>query len=341
MQQNNQPSEIRVSVEDMRSTFLAVLLKHGMSQGKAALTADVFTDNSVDGVYSHGINRFTRFIQYIRDKLVLVDNDPTITAASGAMEHWNGNQGAGPTNALAMTDRAVALAHENGISCVTLSNTNHWMRGGLYGWKAASHGCIFIGWTNTIANMPAWGGINAILGNNPLVMALPYQDEAIVLDMAMSQFSYGALEQFNIRGQQLPVAGGYNASGAFTTDPADILATRRLLPMGYWKGAGLALLLDILAAVLSGGQPTATITRNGMETSVCQVFICIDPSRLTHASSIPAMVHEIIEDYQRAIPGSERDPITFPGQRVLKTRIYNRSHGIPVSRVIWDDIQAL
>src|SRR5690606_12554923 len=106
-------------------------------------------------------------------------------------------------------------------------------------------------------NTPAWGALDNKLGNNPLVMAVPYENEAIVLDMAMSQYSYGAMEMQRLKGGQLPVPGGFDKNGNLSTDPDAILETKRTLPIGYWKGAGLSLLLDLLATVLSGGLSVA------------------------------------------------------------------------------------
>ena len=79
--------------------------------------------------------------------------------------------------------RAIALAKENNIGCVTVKNTNHWMRGGTYGWQAADAECIGICITNAIATMPPWGGIKPRLGNNPLVIAVPRTEGHVVLDM--------------------------------------------------------------------------------------------------------------------------------------------------------------
>ena len=107
---------------------------------------------------------------------------------------WDGQSGVGVLNAMMCTERAMTLASKFGMGCVALANTNHWMRAGAYGRKAANAGFAFIGWTNTNSNTPAWGAVDARLGNNPLIMAVPYGSDAIVLDMAMSQYSYGALD---------------------------------------------------------------------------------------------------------------------------------------------------
>ena len=153
----------------------------------------IFTEISIDGIYTHGVNRFPRFIKYIKEGYVKPDATPSLENKFGGIEQWNGNLGPGILNALQVTGTVIYLADQYGIGCVALRNTNHWMRGGTYGWQAAKAGYVFIGWTNTIANMPAWGAKDAKLGNNPLVMALPYKNEAIVLDMAMSQYSYGCV----------------------------------------------------------------------------------------------------------------------------------------------------
>ena len=109
--------------------------------------------------------------------------------------------------------RAIALSREHGIGCVAMANTNHWMRGGTYGWQAADAGVIGICWTNTMPNVPPWGGAEPAIGNNPLVIAVPRAKGHVVLDMAMSQFSYGALESYRKRGELLPVEGGFDARG--------------------------------------------------------------------------------------------------------------------------------
>ncbi len=332
---------IKVPAAEMQETFLKILEKIGFTREKALACADVFTENSVDGVYTHGVNRFPRFVEYTKVGLVIPDAEPTRTGGFGGLEQWDGNLGPGPLNAIFATNRATQLAKENGIGCVSMCNTNHWMRGGFYGWQAAKKGCIFIGWTNTIANMPAWGAIDAKLGNNPLVFAVPYEREAIVLDMAMSQYSYGALELYKIKKQPLPVQGGYDKDGKLTNDPSAILESQRVLPIGYWKGAGLSFLLDVLATVLSGGNSTSQVTAKGTEYAVSQVFVAIDPTHLHNYKTISSAIQQILEDYHQSVPQDASEKILYPGERVLDTRRKNIEHGVPVSKDIWDSILEL
>lgn len=342
MRRNNSiPEIIRIPFQEMKEIFLGLLIKHGLTDLKAETCAKVFAENSLDGVYTHGVNRVSRFIKYIKRGYININAEPEKVHSAGAIEQWDGNLGPGPLNALSCTDRAIQIAKEYGIGCVALANTNHWMRAGYYGWKAAKRGFVFIGWTNTIKNMPAWGAVDPRLGNNPLVLAVPFGSEAIVLDMAMSQFSYGSVESHEMKKQLLTVAGGYDKNGKLTTDPSQILESKRFLPMGYWKGAGLSLLLDILAAVLSGGWSTMQISKNNAEYGASQVFIAVDISLLNNYSSIADSVNEIIKDYSDSLPESEKQKVLYPGQRVLITRKKNMELGIPVDKEIWEEVNSL
>lgn len=334
-------SIINIQAVEMKELFTAILLKHGFEKDKATTCAAIFTANSLDGIYTHGVNRFPLFIEYVQKRYVDKDAEPTLQKSAGGMQQWNGNRGSGILNAIHATSSATKLAAENGIGCVALANTNHWMRGGTYGWQAAKAGYVFIGWTNTTALMPAWGATDAKLGNNPLVIAIPYKDEAIVLDMAMSQYSFGAMEQAAVKNEKLAVPGGFDEEGIITTNPAAIITSHRPLPIGYWKGAGLSLLLDILAAILSGGLGTHQISMQKAEYGLSQVFIAIDIKRLGNTSAISMLIENIINDYKQSVPASDNDKITWPGQRVLIAREKNTVCGIPVVNSIWQQILQL
>src|SRR5438309_1305910 len=174
-------------------------------------------------------------------------------------------------------DRAVALSRNHGIACVALANTNHWMRGGSYGWQAADAGAIGICWTNTLANMPPWNAADPRVGNNPLVVAVPRAQGHVVVDMALSQFSIGALAGYRARREPLPVAGGFDREGNLTHDAEAIERSGRLLPIGCWKGAGLAIVLDLIAAIASGGHATWQVSTDpDRETGLSQMFIALD-----------------------------------------------------------------
>jgi len=331
---------IWIPSETMREVFLSVLLRQEVEKNRAERIADIFTANSVDGVYTHGVNKFASFIKLVEKGFVIPNNEPEKVHGFNSLEQWDGKLGAGVLNAVKATDRAIQLATANGMGLVAMANTNHWMRGGYYGWHAAKSNYVFIGWTNTIANMPAWGATESRLGNNPLVIGVPLNGEAIVLDMAASQFSYGALELATMKGTELSVYGGYNKRGELTKLPSEILESRRTLPMGYWKGAGLSLLLDILSAILSNGLSTHEITGRKTEYGLSQVFIAIDLKHLKNYSGIETCINQIIHDYKGSVAEDGRE-IVYPGERVLKDREKNLINGIPVLKKVWEEIETL
>lgn len=332
---------INVKPQEMQDRFAEILLKKGFTKERALACAAIFTSNSVDGIYTHGVNRFPRFVQYVKNGFIKPDASPTLQNKFGGVEQWNGNLGPGPLNAVRSTEIVMSLAQQHGIGCVALSNTNHWMRGGSYGWQAAKAGFIFIGFTNTIANMPAWGATDARLGNNPLVIAIPYKDEAIVLDMAMSQYSFGSMELSAMKNEMLPVHGGFNKQGALTNDPAAILESQRPIPVGYWKGAGLSLLLDLLATIISGGLATHEVSKKEVEYGLSQLFIAIDISKLSNSSAITQTINNILNDYHQSVPIDDSKKIVYPGERVLQTRKKNLNNGIQVMKKVWDEIMEL
>ncbi len=328
----------RIPYEQMVAEFQRVLTATGVPAADAGKLARVFADNSRDGVPSHGLNRFPGFIRGVRDGGVDIGARATPVAALGAMEQWDGHRGPGILNGLACMGRAIELARQHTVGAVALRNTSHWMRAGTYGLLAADAGCIGICWTNTTCLMPPHGGLDKRLGNNPLVLTIPRPDgDHILLDMAISQFSGGRTAIHQRSGEPLPVPGGYDGDGNLTTDAG---ALDRVLPIGHWKGSGLALCLDLVAALLSGGQTTAQVSRHDNEAGVSQVFLAFDLGRVGDAALIAATVEESLGDLVSSapLPGQR---VTWPGQRSADKRHAATSDGVPVEREFWEEVLAL
>ncbi|HKC66146.1 MAG TPA: 3-dehydro-L-gulonate 2-dehydrogenase [Pyrinomonadaceae bacterium] len=331
---------MRVTYRELFETLSRVLLKIGFQEQRAMLCARLFAETTRDGVYSHGLNRFPRFLRMVRNGSIDIHAEPELIAAYGSLERWDGLRGAGNLNAYKSMERAISLATTNGMGCVALSDTNHWMRGGSYGWQAAEAGMIGICWTNTLPNLPPWGASRARLGNNPLVIAVPRASGHVVLDMAISQFSFGALESYRERGEQLPVEGGFDSEGNLTRDPAEIEKSGRVLPIGYWKGSGLSLVLDMIAALLSGGLATHQIAPDPeRETQISQVFIAINLPALDQDGYAEHLADQIIESLQT--PPTNGGHIRYPGEKTLQTRKENMEKGIPVEEAVWDEVRSL
>lgn len=336
---NTPGASIRISFQNLQIILSDILRHQGFPQKEAELCAKIFAENSLDGVYTHGVDRFMRFIEYIQRGHIKIHARPKKVHQWGAVEQWDGCLGPGILNSVQCTDRAMKISKKYGIGCVALRNTNHWMRGGTYAWRAAKEGFLFIGWSNTIANMPAWGAVDCHLGNNPLVLGVPFKKEAVVLDMAVSQFSFGTMERLKRQGKKLNVPGGYDFKGNLSIDPGEILKSKRVLPIGYWKGSGMALLLDIIGCLLSGGLSTQEISKQRIERGLSQVFIAFDSTKISNGSSIGSIVGHIITDFKnsRLMPGLKT--LRYPGERTLQTRNENLKKGISIEKEVWEEIQ--
>jgi 3-dehydro-L-gulonate 2-dehydrogenase len=191
--------------------------------------------------------------------------------------------------------------------------------------------------------MPAWGASNCGIGNNPFIMAVPRKEGHIVLDMAMSQYSYGKLNVTKLKGQKLPYPGGFDVNGELTDDPGAVEETRRLLPMGFWKGSGFAIMLDIISSLLSGGKTSAAIDAYGKGNcgSCCQVFIAINPLKINTQEFIDKALHETIVQVKTSVPVNEHAAIYYPGEQSLQNRLENMQLGIPVDDGIWAKVKEL
>lgn len=332
---------MRIPYEEMKSRLKGILMAKGVDGALAEKAAVILTDNTCDGVASHGINRLRRIVDYIDKGYIHVRERPELLSATGSLEVYDGKLGLGVTNAAYCMDRAMALARKSGIGCVALRNTNHWMRGATYGLQAAGAGFIGVCFTNTLPNMPAWGAKDNRIGNNPLVIAVPNGEVPVVLDMAISQYSYGRMQTTAMAGNTLPTAGGYDIQGNPTNDPKEILESGHILPAGFWKGSGLSIVLDLMAATLSGGLSTKEIGEKPAEYALSQVFIAIDPTKHSSADMIRIKVRKTIDYIHNSEPSKNGHPVYYPGEQSQKRRIENLREGIPVDERIWAEVTAL
>ncbi len=332
---------MKVTFEQLKAAFNRVLLSRHIQPDIADACAEMFARTTESGVYSHGVNRFPRFIQQLDAGDIIPDATPERMLSLGAIEQWDARRSIGNLTAKKMMDRATELAADHGIGLVALRNANHWMRGGSYGWQAAEKGYIGICWTNSIAVMPPWGAKNCRIGTNPLIVAIPGNPITMV-DMSMSMFSYGMLEVNRLAGRQLPVDGGFDDDGNLTKDPGTVEKNRRILPMGYWKGSGLSIVLDMIATLLSNGASVAEVTEeNSDEYGVSQIFIAIEVDRLIDGKTRDEKLQRIMDYVTTAERANPDVAIRLPGHEFTQLLENNRRNGITIDDSVWEKIQAL
>ncbi|HXB62360.1 MAG TPA: 3-dehydro-L-gulonate 2-dehydrogenase [Acidobacteriaceae bacterium] len=339
--------EIRIPFDELYGALRVAMLRLGFAEERAELCARLFAETTRDGVYTHGLNRLPRFVASIQNGTLNVTARAEKTGGVGAFERWTGNRAAGNLSAHECMSRAVELAAAHGIGCVALRDTNHWLRAGTYGWLAADAGVIGMCWTNTMPNLVPWGGVERGIGNNPIVIAVPRLGSGetrgahVVLDMAISQYSFGAIAGYIARGEQTPFDGGYDAAGNITRDPKLIEASQGGLPIGYWKGSGLSVLLDLTAAILSAGRATCELSDDPMkESGQSQVFLAFDVKCFGDDESTERIANEVV-DALHAVKGRDGKQPRYPGEQTLKLREENMRLGVPVVEARWKELLEL
>ncbi|OOF67327.1 3-dehydro-L-gulonate 2-dehydrogenase [Rodentibacter caecimuris] len=332
---------MRVPYQELKAEFKRILLSRNVAEPIAEECAAMFADTTQAGVYSHGVNRFPRFIQQLEKGDIVPDATPTKILSLGAIEQWDAHQSIGNLTAKKMMDRAMLIADQFGIGVVALKNANHWMRGGSYGWQAAEKGYIGICWTNSIAVMPPWGAKECRIGTNPLIIAVP-SNPITMVDMSCSMYSYGMLEIHRLAGQQTLVDAGFDDNGNPTRDPETVEKNRRLMPMGFWKGSGLSIVLDMIAALLSNGLSVAEVTEEkDDEYCVSQIFIAIEIDRLIDGRSRAEKLQKIIDYVKTAERADPNIAVRLPGHGLSTMLAKNQANGIPVNESVWAKLKAL
>ena len=302
--------------------------------------AEIFAGNSLDGVYSHGMNRYPRYLSDMESGLC----DAKVTQAErvsglGGLEVWDAHFGVGPLIAQQMAERAIELARTHGIACVALRNNSHWLRAGRYGLMMADAGMMGLCMTNTCMNLVAYGAKEPSTGNNPITIAIPRRAGSLVMDMAVSQYAFGKLEIMAQEGSMLDTPCGYDTDGNLTNDPKKIVKSGLMTPMALWKGSALSIMIDLMVSMLSLGRTSLAIgTPADGEKGMSQMFVCMNPAAVIDMDKAEAQMEKTIAFLNSLEPKDGVHGVHAPGENLEKTRARNRECGIPVTEDTWQKI---
>lgn len=302
--------------------------------------AEIFAGNSLDGVYSHGMNRYPRYLSDMASGLC----DAKVTQAErvsglGGLEVWDAHFGVGPLIAQQMAERAIELAGTHGIACVALRNNSHWLRAGRYGLMMADAGMMGLCMTNTCMNLVAYGAKEPSTGNNPITIAIPRRAGSLVMDMAVSQYAFGKLEIMAQEGGMLDTPCGYDTDGNLTNDPKKIVKSGLMTPMALWKGSALSIMIDLMVSMLSLGRTSLEIgTPADGEKGMSQMFVCMNPAAVIDMDKAEAQMEKTIAFLNALEPKDGVHGVHAPGENLERTRARNRERGIPVTEDTWQKI---
>ena len=318
--------------EAVHRAISEALAREGVPPHVREIEADLMTEAELHGVPSHGMLMLPRLIAGFRDGRANPDPDVRIVRDAAAACVLDGDRGPGRYVGVRGTLAAVERAARFGIGACLATATTHWGRAHAYACLAAERGCIGICTTNAIPNMLAPGSFGPALGNNPLSIAAPRGGgrHPVVLDLAMSQAAFGRVATARREGQAVPAGWGLDADGNPTTDAAAILASHNLLPMGGHKGAGLAIMMEVLTGALGGGLLSHEIARHdesGLDPGASKLFVAIDVGAFGDPARFEARLEDLAAYLRESAPAADR---VLPGDRGWRTRAEYQREGIPV-----------
>ena len=310
---------VRTIPADRLFAFVADLFTAvGVPRAAAAQVADGLVDADLEGLHSHGVMLIDMYIERLRKGSVSKREAATIVSErDGAVVLDAGNALGQLTGQQAM-EIAIDKAKQFAAGIVSVRHGFHFGTAGRYALQAAGADCIGIAMCNTRPLMPAPGGGERVVGNNPIAIAIPSAgDIPIALDMATSEAAMGKIRMADKAGQAIPATWAVTAAGAPTTSPAEAIAGM-LLPAGGAKGFGLSFMIDMLCGLLSQGASGAAVRPLygdfGVPYDCSHLFIAIDVAHFgdpawfrTHAAGAA----ERIRSGKRA-PGVEQ--VFTPGE---------------------------
>ncbi len=318
----------------------------GLPAGDAAKVAQLMTEADLIGADAHGIFRLPQYVRRIRAGGFNTKPHITVDKTAAATALVDGDNGMGHLVVSRAAETAIALATDAGIGWVGVRGSNHAGTAGLYAAMPVAHDMI--GLYAAVANanhMAVWGGSELLLGTNPLGIAVPSGDGPVVLDMATTVVSYGTVKKYALAGRDMPEGLLIDTqTGGPLTDPKRS-AHGLLLPIGDYKGSGLAIMLGLLAGVLNGaafGRDVVDFNANDdATTNTGHFMVAIDIKRFVPLATFVAETDRHLADLRasRRLPGV--DDIRLPGDRRRECRADRLHHGIPLPAALMAQLDKL
>ncbi len=318
--------EESVAVDAQRLTAAAadILVAAGIARDDARLVAGDLIAADLEGIASHGVMLLPMYIERIDKGSVSRRSSGEVVSDRGSAIVIDAGNALGQLTARQAIKLAVARAQEIGLAAVAVRNGFHFGTAGRYARMMAEHGCIGIVLSNTRPLMPAPGGAEALVGNNPIAVALPSAGEfPVEADMALSATAMGKIRLAAAAGESIPESWALDAQGRPTTDPAAAIKGM-LLPAAGPKGFGLAFVIDLLCGGLSEGAVGAEVRPlygDAAEPYRCaHFFLAIDVGHFAGRQRFAERVREQAArvSASKRSPGAER--VYAPGELVWATR---------------------
>lgn len=325
----------RVAGAKLRAFIAAAFEAVQIPPADAKIIADLMTQADINGSEGHGVFRLPQYIRRIKGGAVNVKPDIRIEREAAGMALVHGDNGMGHLVMKFAAETAIKKAKTAGVAWVGARWSNHAGPAALYAAMPAEHDMIGLYMAVGSANhLPPWGGLDMLLSTNPIAVAVPTGDEpAIVLDMATTVAAYGKVKTKAQRGEMMPEGWMMDRKGQPLTDPKKA-SEGFLLPIGGYKGYGLALIIGLLAGNLNGaamGKDVIDFNNDDTsETNTGHTIVAINIEAFQDLQEFKQGMDTLIRDIRgsQRLPGVDR--IRLPGEGTHTTRADNEKNGIPM-----------
>lgn len=317
-----------------------ILMQLGVRQDRAALVAESLAASNLRGVDSHGMQLLPYYVEQILLDNIRKDAGGRVVSESGACLLFDGEQAFGQHVAAVCCDHAARLAGEHGLGMVVARESNHYGAAAYWSQRIADAGFLGITACNASALVAPWQGKEPRFGTNPISVALP-GPELWLLDMATTTVAMNKVINASLSGKEtIPAGWAMDADGVPTTDTATALKGL-LMPLGGYKGSGLAMMVEILCAVLSGGAMSTELggvynRTRPMRTS--QLFLAIDVRRFLPMDDFTGRMRRLVEMVKSSAPAHGFDEVMVAGDPEWRARGRRMVEGIPLSDGAWKNL---
>jgi len=305
-----------ISIDKEQCTlWIQGLLEHaGVSNDGAVRTADIFIRASIRNTGHHDITYLPQRLKLLKDKQINAEGAMECLLDIPVFSRFDGHGALGEYCCSYLLEHTMKKAAQFGIAMGTVRHSNHFLAGHPYGQIAAENNCMALVWSNTDPCMGDPASEAAVIGNNPMGFGAPGLQNPLVLDLCMAYASLGKLGERIQSGQLIPEYWGKNSKGEASTDPSEILNGGICTPMGNHKGFGMALMNELLAAGLSGGEMGPQVIPQGGWQTHSQTILVINLEKTGSAQGW----HNRLEELRSDISGRLTEPVRFPGDHLFK-----------------------
>ncbi|KAF2014987.1 putative malate dehydrogenase [Aaosphaeria arxii CBS 175.79] len=317
---------------DAETFCKAALVKSGLSEADAGMMASCLVEADVRGVDTHGLARLEQYIGRVTAGLVNATPKLEISAKTPVVAHLDGDNGFGFVVATKAMEEAIKRADTYGIGFVTVDHSNHFGMAATYVLQALRKGMISLCFTNSAKQMPPFGGKDTLLGISPFAAGAPSNNEVpYILDMAPSVVAKGKIRRAARRGESIPLGWALDKDGNPTTD-ANVALDGSMAPIGGPKGSGIAILMDIMAGVLTGaafGGEVGDQYKEKRPQNVGHSFIVIKPDVFMSSEEFRARMDTLAQRVHGIAPAPGFKEVLFPGEPEHRLSETRKAEGIP------------